>query len=163
MHRQVKKNAQADLLMTAALARHQLAPSKDFENAEQTAAAATQDASRCFDTLDKTTRLSLPIMQALPPAAAPSAAPTAVKPGFVSAQTQAPVPQRFDTSKQEYQPGLKEAGVIEALLNLHQRARGPASQAPLAGFRAQALPQVKASPKPAARSRIFRPRGETES
>jgi hypothetical protein len=152
MHRSVKTQPNPDLMLASALAKHLLSPSKQFENSALHAKTAAMDGLRCLGTLDKATRLSLPI----------SAPVTAAAPGPQQAPAAAPsLPAvRYDSARTEYKTALRDSTVINALLDYHHHNRAPSgSHAPLAGFRPAPLPVTRAAPKPGA-TRIFRPRGD---
>jgi hypothetical protein len=166
MHSPVNKpgTLQPELQLAAALAKHLLSPSR-FENTAATSKSAAQDGLRCLAALGTTTRLSLP---AVTPSAVTLAEPVpSAQPVTPPAQAAAqPVATRFGSHKQEYQTGLRDNTVIEALLEFHARTRSSkaAAQAPLAGFSKQQILEVAAQPKkPVAHqpgtTRVFRNRG----
>lgn len=162
MHSPVKKagTVHPDLLVVSALAKHLLSSSSRFENAALHSKAASQDGLRCLATLDKPTRMSLPIAVPDAVAAVPPAAPSAT----------APAPAVYGSHKPEYKAGLGDRTVVEALLDYHSRKRpSNGSHAPASGFRPTRAAQVAAQPKSAARpeaahqhgtTRVFRPRGD---
>jgi hypothetical protein len=165
MHPKMNPLAAAELQLVAALAKHLLSPSR-FEDSSACAKTAAQDGLRCLAALDQPTRMSLPTATAAPQ---PSAAPEAPKAAPAAEATLAPrkpLVSRFGSQKQEYQSGLKDNSVIEALLGFHARTRSD-NTAPLAGFEPQQILAVAAQPKKPAvpthgpgTTRVFRARGE---
>lgn len=166
MHSPVKKTPipHPELQLAAALAKHLLSPSR-FENPMVYSKAAAQDGLRCLAALGTTTHLSLP-----PPIPAATEPALNHPPAQAVQPPQAPVTRplsaRFGTQKQEYQTGLRDNTVIEALLEFHARTRSSKapSQAPLAGFSQQQILEVAAQPKKSAAyqpgtTRVFRNRG----
>ncbi|MGK5081734.1 hypothetical protein WDW37_00390 [Bdellovibrionota bacterium FG-1] len=103
------KNLNPELKLVAALAKHLLSPSQRFENPRALAREATQDGFRCLASLDKATRLSLPIIPA-EPAIPPQPAQPAGKTTYGSDNT-------------EYQPALDNPTVVQALLHLQKKPR----------------------------------------
>lgn len=162
MHRPVNKGSNSpnpEARLVAALAKHLLSPSANFEDAASLRADAAQDGMRCMSGLEKATKLSLPI-------AGPAQSQIQVQP-------EAPketLPQ-YGSEKQEYAPALKKHSVIEALLEFHQRSRNPSAiHAPASGFRQGHAPEVQAQAKPTPSkrtqpsrpmTRIFRARPST--
>jgi hypothetical protein len=159
MHPPVKKSQNLDLQLVSALAKHLLSPSRQFESFLLCSRASTQDGLRCLGTLDKVTKMSMPIQQAMAPARAQPTPSTSN--AFIPQNPPKPAPKlsRFDSSRPEYKAALESTSVVDALLEYHHRARGSSrAQAPVRGFQPAPVQQVKAQPKPAARSRIFRSR-----
>lgn len=165
MHSPVKKagTVHPDLLVVSALAKHLLSASSRFENAALHSKAASQDGLRCLATLDKPTRMSLPILAPEAPVQAASAKAAPVTPPALA-------PAAYGSHKPEYKAGLGDRTVVDALLDYHSRKRpASGSHAPASGFRPTHAAQVAAQPKSAARpeaahqhgtTRVFRPRGD---
>lgn len=154
-----------ELQLAAALAKHLVSPSR-FELTGSYTKSAAQDGLRCLAALGTTARLSLPTITDAPPLTAPVAQPVPVAQTATPAPAAKPLSSRFGTQKQEYQTGLRDNTVIEALLDFHSRTRSSKAtrQAPLAGFEQSHILEVAAQPKkPEAQrpgtTRVFRNRG----
>ncbi|MCM2277556.1 MAG: hypothetical protein NDJ89_05720 [Oligoflexia bacterium] len=160
----------------ANLARALLSHSQRLEPGPAPGFTQMQQSLQLLGSLAAIARESIPVAKAAPAApetpAAPKSSALAAARARLSGRAARPPAPRPVTARQEYQPALKDQGVIDALLEFHRgTVQAQRELKPLSAFAPLAAPEVQAQPKKAPNFRkgpgisypILRPKPSDES